>query len=100
MHLIPPSNHAPPLHALLAREVRRQRVKLSALGILWKNKIKRIDLMVLGVANKEEPADQMRREGLKRLECIIYGLVDVVRAQHGCWDGVARWGGGGRHLSR
>ena len=70
-------------------------VSCGLLVFFWKKKIKRIDPVTLRVADKEEPANQMRREGLKRLQCIIDGLVDVVRAQHGCYDGAVRWGGGG-----
>ena len=51
--------------------------------------------MALRVTDEGEPADHARWEGLKRLECIIDDVADVVRAQHGCGDGAAHWGGGG-----
>ena len=95
MHLIPSSNHAPPVHPFPTREVRRRKVKLSVPRMFWKKKIKRIDPMALQVPNKGEPVNLIQPKGLKRLECIIDSLVDIVRTQHGCCNSVARWGRGG-----
>ena len=51
--------------------------------------------MALQVPNKGEPVNLIQPKGLKRLECIIDSLVDIVRTQHGCCNSVARWGRGG-----
>ena len=59
-------------------------VPRKLLVIFRKKKIKQIDPVALRVPDKRETVDLMRQEGLKRLKCLIYGLVGIIRAQQDC----------------